>query len=130
MPALELSGQVSQFAAAGIMWDISGALFLSRGYLFVSNEKLAKISESAWGMSFSKVRYDNEQRIHTQFGLSQLIVGFLIQMAAALGVRTSSSVALSIVLCIGLVWLWYAVNVKIWVLRNSLRMIDPQDDIY
>ena len=94
-------------AAAGLCWDLSAAIALSRGFFGLSNQQLKRLSRSYWGANPSAVRSFCEQRRDTRFGLIHLAVGSAIQILAALGLTISANQAW---LCIGAlapVWVWF-----------------------
>ena len=63
--------------AAGIAWDISGGIALSKG-LIMDDETLRRRAGSYWGSSPPAIRGLCEQRIDARFGLAQLLLGFFL----------------------------------------------------
>jgi hypothetical protein len=109
-------------AAAGIAWDISGAIALSRGFFFVSDDKLRRQAGSYWGSNPPAMRAFCEQRLDTRFGLGQLLVGFALQGVAALGFSISGLAAGVIAGGALFAWWVYLYNFPYWVTRDTLAL--------
>lgn len=107
-------------AAAGIAWDISGAVALARG-LILDDDTLRRRAGSYWGSSPPAIRGLCEQRLDAKFGLLQLLLGFSLQFLAAMGVSVSFVGALPLALPIGAAWALYRYNYPYWVTIASLR---------
>jgi len=113
------SGMLS---AAGIAWDISGALALSMALALIPDERLQAQAGSYWGTNPTAFRAYCEQRLDTRFGLLQLLVGFTLQAFAAVGISISASGAAVIAGLIVPAWWIYRHNFPYWALRDSLRL--------
>jgi hypothetical protein len=109
-------------ALAGIAWDISGAIALSRGWFFVSDERLKAQTGSAWGANPAAGRSSAETRLDTRFGLGQLLVGFVLQFAAAAGFAIPFTITLLALGVIALAWAVYLHNYPYWIVRDGLRL--------
>jgi hypothetical protein len=79
----------------GAWYDIFGASLLARSFLAVASKQLITQSSSGYGgFSAPLLRMFCEQKIDAQFAIFLLIIGFLLQALAALGVNSNGVVAL------------------------------------
>lgn len=131
---IEIStNNVNWLSAAGIAWDISGAIAISRNWFFISNEKLERQAGSYWGASPATARSYVETRLDTRFGLAQLVLGFLLQLAASIGIVASFEVWAAMMIAIACAWIFYLPNFQYWMVRESLRISvvpDAQEEIW
>mgnify|MGYP001294647876 CR=1 FL=1 len=109
-------------AAAGIAWDISGGIALARG-LILDDDTLNRRAGSSWGSSPPAIRGLCEQRIDAKFGLTQLLIGFLLQLLSACGVTANPLLAIFLALLTLLAWAVYRLNFAYWVTLASLRHV-------
>lgn len=107
-------------AAAGIAWDISGGIALAKG-LILDDDTLRRRSGSYWGSSPPAIRGLVEQRIDAKFGISQLFVGFILQLVSAGGLVVAPAVAVILALPIGLAWFFYRSNYLYCVTLGALK---------
>ncbi|WP_426231081.1 hypothetical protein [Pararhizobium sp. DWP3-4] len=113
-------------SAAGICWDISGGILLSKG-LLMSDNSLSMRSGSYWGSSPPAVRGLCEQRIDAKFGLWQLLAGFFLQLLSSAGLVVADGVAFLMILPIAFVWHYYTRNFPYWAGLASLKFVG--DDV-
>lgn len=116
------SNAISWLSAAGIMWDLSGAIALARGFFFNTDEQLGRQFGSYYGANPSAYRAFFEQRLDTKFGLSQLLFGFLLQFFAACGISTVWSTALLFAAPIAPAWFVFITNRTIWAAVDAVRL--------
>lgn len=116
-----LANNASWLSAAGVLWDISGGILLSKG-LLMSDEQVTRRSGSYFGMSPPALRGLCEQRIDARLGMYQLLFGFLLQFFSAVGFKID--IGLAIVLCLpaAMLWHFYYRNFKYWTACASLRL--------
>lgn len=107
-------------AAAGIAWDISGGVALSRG-LILDNDTLRRRAGSYWGSSPPAIRGLCEQRLDAKFGLAQLLFGFSLQLLSGIGINVSLMAAIGLSVDIAAAWPLYRYNLPYWVAIASLR---------
>lgn len=117
----------SWLSVAGICWDISGGVLLSKG-LLMNDDQIRRRSGSYWGSSPPAVRGLCEQRIDAKLGLVQILFGFAIQLIAATGLTVSFGLGMTIILPIALVWHYYRRNFLYWVTVSSLRFVEDASE--
>lgn len=78
---------ISWLAASGVLWDISGAVALVRG-LALTPRSFFINQFRTYAIGNPSVLRDRIQSKHdTLFGLSHLLIGFLIQLISSLGIN-------------------------------------------
>lgn len=115
-------GTSSWLAASGTVWDIAGAILLARGYLWATDEGIRREKASAWGMNPGAARAAAEERRNQRFGLSLIIVGFLLQAISNCGVTTSQTGAIAMVILLAPVLWIYATTFQYVTVRDGLRI--------
>lgn len=98
--------------AAGIVWDLSGAFALSKGWLFASDERIKRQSGSYYGSNPATSRAYAEQRLESQLGFKHLIVGFTLQLAASLGLTLPFSIAIWTLVPLCVHWLFFVAEYR------------------
>lgn len=117
------SGPISWLAMAGIAWDISGAIALSRGLFFVGDEQIKLQNATYWNANPFKQRAEAEARMDTKYGLIQLVVGFSFQFLAAAGASIPFAPAMFFFSAIAISWTIYLYNYPYWTVRDALQLI-------
>ncbi|MDW9415161.1 hypothetical protein GOB46_08995 [Sinorhizobium meliloti] len=110
-------------SAAGICWDISGGVLLTKG-LVLADGQVRRRAGSYLGSSPPAIRGLCEQRIDARYGLCQLLLGFAMQLVSAVGITASPEVGFLLVFPICFVWHWYLRNFKYWTTMASLRFVE------
>ena len=118
---------INGLSLAGIAWDFSGAVALSRGWFFVSDARLKRQAASAWGTNPATARAFAETRLDTRFGLGQLLLGFGMQFVASAGFSISPGISSLAIGVIPVAWTVYLVGYPYWVIRNGLRLSVSSD---
>lgn len=117
-----VAANVSWLNASGAVWALSGGVFLSRG-LIMNDAAIKQRSGSYYGSSPPAVKGLCEQRIEARVGLAQILIGFVLQLLASLGVTLFFGWSLLTVLPIAFIWHYMARNFKYWVAVASLRFV-------
>lgn len=105
---------VNLFSAAGLMYDIAGAWLIVEAIIRTRDEQIARQAHPGGQFSGGNLKLFaalDEQRHDARFGLSLLIVGFLLQLVAALDYKLPLSwlnVAISVVPLLAVVVWWKA----------------------
>lgn len=113
---------VNGLSLAGIAWDFSGAIALSRGWFFVTDAGLKRQAGSAWGTNPATARAFAETRLDTRFGLAQLLLGFGMQFVASAGVSISPGISALAIGVIAVTWTIYLAGYPYRVIRDGLRL--------
>ncbi|OKP79649.1 hypothetical protein BTE77_05985 [Ensifer adhaerens] len=124
---------VPWLATAGIIWDLSGAIALVRGFFFTSDRQLEQQFGSYWGANPSAYRAFFEQRLDTRFGLTHLILGFSLQLLASLGLRASFGAALLIISPIIISWFAFQAGRSYRAAFDAVRLsvtLDAQEEVW
>lgn len=100
--------QPNWLTTVGVIWDLSGAYALARGWLFVSDERLKRQSGSYYGASPAMSRANAEQRLDARLGFAHLLIGFCLQLLAALGLFLPPGIALWGLAPLALHWIVFA----------------------
>src|SRR5258705_12425181 len=85
--------QVQSLSLAGVLYDIAGAMILSRAFIWSRVAALVKQTQSMWTGNPNLLRALCEQATDAKWGASLLVAGFLMQAATSAGVKISMSVA-------------------------------------
>lgn len=118
-----IPSNVSWLNASGAIWALAGGLFLSRG-LLMADDAIKRRAGTYWDSSPPAIRGLCEQRIEAKFGLAQILIGFLLQLVASLGVTVSLGLGVLSVLSIAFVAHYYSRYFKYWVTVASLRFVE------
>lgn len=117
-------GTPTPLAAVGIVWDIFGAYALAKG-LILDDDTIKRRASSYWDLSPPAARGLCEQRIDAKFGITQLGIGFTLQLISAIGLQVSWLTATSLLLPLALAWGVYRSQAKLWALKASLSFVNP-----
>lgn len=113
--------QPNWLAASGILWDLSGAFALARGWLFATDERIKRQSGSYYGASPAMSRAAAEQRLEYRLGFSHLLVGFIVQLFASAGIAASFAVAACFAAPIALHWIIFLSTYHDRVVTDGVR---------
>jgi hypothetical protein len=80
--------QAQYLAVLGLVYDIAGALMLSRALIWSRPEDLAKQQDVRWFGNSALLRELCKQTTDSQWGAFFLAFGFAIQAMSALGIKT------------------------------------------
>jgi len=91
------AAQISWLWFIGAWYDIFGAGLLARSFLAAASKQLITQSSSGFGgFSAPLLRMFCEQKIDAQFAICLLVIGFLLQALAALGLNSNGAVVILI----------------------------------
>jgi hypothetical protein len=79
--------QAQWLAVAGVVFDIFGAVILSRAFILSRAVELARQIENRWAGNSDLLRALCEQSVDARFGVVLLVGGFAMQAASSAGVK-------------------------------------------
>lgn len=114
--------KASYLSASGLLWDLAGAWYLAKAFIFSKDDAIRAQSGTYYDLSVPVLRALCEQRLEAKFGVIHLFIGFGMQFLSAVGLTASFGMSAFLLLPIGFLRHWYGYNFDYWVATVAIRI--------
>jgi hypothetical protein len=121
-------GQFALLAVAGVIYDIFGALLLSRALMWSRPQDLAgQTVGTSWAGNADLLRALCEQTTDARWGAGLLILGFALQAASSLGLKIDGLLFAILIAVALLLLISYQLSRNTLVKRQYMKAVDASD---